>query len=86
MMRAEWIALAVALTKAARPVTAEGIRLLAEGAMPLLADRNDDESLMPPDTFYDWVTVFALASATRMPEAIPLPTNLPGHWPANDAT
>jgi len=50
-MEAEWIPFAVALTKAARPVTAVGIRLLAEAAILLLADRNDDERLMPPDTF-----------------------------------
>ena len=89
MMRAEWIALAVALTKAARPVTPEGIRLLAEVAM-VFADTINDENptLAPPEHLYEWITLFALASAARTPEPVPLPLphNLPRYWPPSDAT
>lgn len=84
----EFAALEAALTKTAPPVTPEGIRVLCEVAMLLLADRNKDEGLMPRDGIIDWITLFALTSAARMPEPIPLPLphKLSRYWPTNDAT
>jgi len=77
---AEFAALGAALTKAARPTTPEGIRMLAEVAM-LFADRTREDDLSAPEDFATWVTLFALTSAARAPEPIPLPAHLLFHWP-----
>jgi len=78
---AEYATLAEALTKAAPPRTLKGIRGLAELAMTL-AVRTDEERLSDPKDFADWLWLFALTSAAGIPEAIPLPENLPVYWPA----
>lgn len=78
---AEYATLAEALTKAAAPTTRKGIRVLAELAMTL-AERNFEERLCEPGDFADWVWLFALSSAAKKPERIPLPEMLPRYWPA----
>jgi hypothetical protein len=87
-LNAEYVALEVALTRTARPVTPEGIRLLAEVAVQSFADRSADESIEAPESFAAWLALFALTSAARMPEPIPLPSprDLPLYWPVNDVT
>lgn len=80
-LAAEYATLAEALTKAARPKTLKGIRMLAEVAMTL-AERTFEERLCEPGDFADWLTLFALTSAAGKPEAIPLPDTLPVYWPA----
>lgn len=59
------VSLEVALTKTARPLTPNGIRLLAELAM-LFSDRTSDEKLTP-EGYADWVRLFAVSSAATMP-------------------
>jgi len=66
-------------------VTTEGIRLLAEVAM-LFAALTYDENLSAPEDCVGWITLFALTSAARMPEAISFTPHLPFHQRPNDAT
>jgi hypothetical protein len=76
---AEQAALAAALTKAAPPATPRGVRMLAELAL-VFAPRLRDGTLAP-ESFGDWLRLFALVSAAGKPELLRLPIYLPDHWP-----
>ena len=78
---AKFASLAAALTKAALPVTPEGIRVLAEVAM-VFSDRDTTGELTRPETIGDWLKTATLIAATGKSETLPLPSRLPEHWPA----
>jgi hypothetical protein len=45
------------------------------------AVRSSDGMLRKPETFADWLRLFALTSAAKELETIPLPAHLPCYWP-----
>jgi hypothetical protein len=77
----QFCALAAELPEISPPTTPEGVQALAQVSLLFGPVRSFEGELLAPESFSEWLRLFALTVAAGKPEAIPLPRQLPCYWP-----